>query len=72
MFLTSLRNMACLLSSVLRSQRANIQIIRIFVKFRQMFTNNTQIRLEIAIIELKQHLETRNIQCQQYEKGLIF
>ncbi len=44
-----------MLSSVLNSERAvqvNIQIMRIFTKVRQMLSDNTEIKLEIA--EIKQ------------------
>lgn len=47
-----------MLSSILNSERAifvNIQIIRVFTKLRQLLTDNTEIRLEIA--EIKNILE---------------
>lgn len=43
-----------MLSSVLNSKQAiqvNIQIIRVFTKLRQLLTDNTEIRLEIAEIK---------------------
>lgn len=45
-----------MLSSVLNSKRAikvNIQIIRLFTRMRQMFIDNTEIRLEIEKIKGK-------------------
>jgi ORF6N domain len=45
-----------MLSSVLNSSRAikvNIQIIRIFKRIRQMFIDNTELRLEIEKIKGK-------------------
>lgn len=45
-----------MLSSVLNSSRAinvNIQIIRIFTRIRQMFMDNTELRLEIEKIKTK-------------------
>ena len=47
-----------MLSSVLNSKQAiqvNIQIIRVFTKLRQLLTDNTELRLEIA--EIKNILE---------------
>lgn len=43
-----------MLSSILNSERAivvNIQIIRVFTRIRQMLTDNTELRLEIAEIK---------------------
>ncbi len=43
-----------MLSSILNSVRAikvNIQIIRVFTRIRQMVTDNTELRLEIAEIK---------------------
>ena len=43
-----------MLSSILNSEEAvqvNIQIMRIFTKVRQMLTDNTELRLEIAEIK---------------------
>ena len=45
-----------MLSSVLNSPRAiqvNIQIMRIFARIRQMFIDNTELRLEIEQIKKK-------------------
>lgn len=50
-----------MLSSVLSSQTAikvNIQIIRVFTKLRQMFTDNLSIKLEIE--EIKKNLSNQN------------
>jgi hypothetical protein len=54
-----------MLSSVLNSERAiyvNIQIIRIFTKLRQMLTDNTEIRLEIAKIKTKLDNQDKNME----------
>jgi regulator of replication initiation timing len=52
-----------MLSSVLNSRRAisvNIQIIRIFTKLRQMFFDNTDLRLEIEKIKTKLDSHDKN------------
>ncbi len=54
-----------MLSSVLRSDRAisvNIQIMRIFTKVRQMFLDNTEIRLEIEKIKGKLDNQDKNME----------
>lgn len=50
-----------MLSSVLNSETAidvNIQIIRIFTRFRLMLTDNTELRLEIE--QIKNHLNSQD------------
>jgi len=45
-----------MLSGILSSDRAinvNIQIMRIFTRIRQMFVDNTELRLEIEKIKTK-------------------
>lgn len=54
-----------MLSSVLNSKRAikvNIQIIRIFTRIRQMFVDNTEIRLEIEKIKNKLDNQDKNME----------
>ena len=54
-----------MLSSVLNSEKAisvNIQIIRIFTKIRQMFSDNTEIRLAIEELRKKTDNNTQNIE----------
>ena len=54
-----------MLSSVLNSSQAikvNIQIIRIFTRIRQMFMDNTELRLEIEEIKKKLHNQSKNIE----------
>lgn len=54
-----------MLSSVLSSQTAikvNIQIIRVFTKIRQMFTDNLSIKLEIEDIKKKLTSQNKNIE----------
>ena len=54
-----------MLSSVLNSEKAisvNIQIIRIFTKIRQMFSDNTEIRLAIEELRKKTDNNTKNIE----------
>ena len=54
-----------MLSSVLNSSRAikvNIQIIRIFTRIRQMFIDNTELRLEVEKIKSKQNNQDKNIE----------
>ena len=54
-----------MLSSVLNSSRAikvNIQIIRIFTRIRQMFVDNTELRLEIEKIKTKLDNQGKNME----------
>lgn len=54
-----------MLSSVLNSQRAinvNIQIIRIFTRIRQVFIDNTELRLEIEKIKTKLDNQGKNME----------
>ena len=54
-----------MLSSVLKSERAiqvNIQIIRIFIKIRQLFTDHTELRLEIEKIKNDLHNQCKNVE----------
>lgn len=54
-----------MLSSVLNSQRAinvNIQIIRIFTRIRQLFIDNTELRLEIEKIKTKLDNQGKNME----------
>ena len=54
-----------MLSSVLNSERAinvNIQIIRIFTRIRQMFIDNTDLRLEIEKIKNKLDNQDKNME----------
>lgn len=54
-----------MLSSVLNSQRAinvNIQIIRIFTRLRQLFLDNTELRLEIEKIKTKLDNQGKNLE----------
>lgn len=54
-----------MLSSVLNSNRAikvNIQIIRIFTRIRQMFIDNTELRLEIEKIKTKLDNQDKNME----------
>lgn len=54
-----------MLSSVLNSSQAvrvNIQIMRIFVRIRQMLTDNTEIRLEIEKIKKKLDNQDKNME----------
>ena len=62
-----------MLSSILNSERAvnvNIQIIRIFIRIRQMFIDNTEIRLEIEKIkgELNNHEKNMEVVFQCLDK----
>lgn len=53
------------LSSILNSDRAiamNIQIIRIFVRFRHMLMDNTELRLEIEKIKGKLDNQDKNME----------
>lgn len=53
-----------MLSCILNSERAihvNIQILRIFTRFRQMLTDNTELRLEIEKIRNKLYNHDKNI-----------
>jgi len=54
-----------MLSSVLNSSRAikvNIQIIRIFTHIRQMFIDNTELRLDIEKIKSKLDNQDKNME----------
>lgn len=54
-----------MLSSVLSSQTAikvNIQIIRVFTKLRQLFTDNLSLKLEIEEIKKKLSHQNKNIE----------
>lgn len=54
-----------MLSGILNSDRAinvNIQIMRIFTKLRQMFTDNLSIKLEIEEIKKKLQNQDKNIE----------
>ena len=54
-----------MLSSVLNSKKAisvNIQIIRIFTRIRQMFIDNTELRLAFEEIKKKTDNNTKNIE----------
>ncbi len=54
-----------MLSSVLNSKKAmqvNIQIMRIFAKVRQMFTDNLSVKLEIKEIKKKLSNQDKNIE----------
>ncbi|MDB5026173.1 MAG: DNA-binding protein [Mucilaginibacter sp.] len=54
-----------MLSSILNSSRAikvNIQIIRIFTRIRQMFIDNTELRLEIEKIKGKLDNQDKNME----------
>lgn len=64
-----------MLSSVLRSPQAiqvNIQIMRIYTRIRQMITDNTELRLEVA--EIKQSVEQISKKLNNNDKNvtLIF
>ncbi|MGV3685924.1 MAG: ORF6N domain-containing protein [Daejeonella sp.] len=54
-----------MLSSILNSSRAikvNIQIIRIFTRIRQMFIDNTELKLEIEKIKTKLDNQDKNME----------
>jgi hypothetical protein len=54
-----------MLSSVLNSERAigvNIKIMRVFTRFRQILTENTDLRLAIEKLEKKTENNTKNIE----------
>ena len=54
-----------MLSSVLNSKQAiqvNIQLMRIFTRIRQMFIDNTELRLEIEKIKTKLHNQDKNME----------
>jgi hypothetical protein len=56
---------AVMLASVLNSDQAiavNIQIVRVFTRIRQMLTDNTELRLEIAQIKKKLDNQDKNIE----------
>jgi len=53
-----------MLSSVLKSERAiqvNIQIIRIFIKIQVLFTDQTELRLEIERIKNEMNKQGKNV-----------
>ena len=53
-----------MLSGILSSDRAidvNIQIMRIFTRIRQMFIDNTELRLEIEKIKTKLDNQDKNM-----------
>lgn len=53
-----------MLSSVLNSKQAikvNIQVMRIFTRIRQMFLDNTELRLEIELIKKKLDNQDKNM-----------
>lgn len=64
-----------MLSSVLNSDRAikvNIEIIRVFIRIRQMLIDNTELRLAIEEIRKKTDNNTKNIEVVfQYLDELI-
>lgn len=64
-----------MLSSVLTSDKAidvNIKIMRIFIRFRQLITENTDLRLAIEKLEKKTDNNTKNIEVVfQYVDELI-
>jgi regulator of replication initiation timing len=54
-----------MLSGILSSDRAinvNIQIMRIFTRIRQMFVDNTELRLEIEKIKTKLDNQDKNME----------
>jgi len=54
-----------MLSSILNSKQAiqvNIQVMRIFTRIRQMFVDNTEIRLEIEKIKNKLDNQDKNLE----------
>ncbi len=54
-----------MLSGILKSDRAievNIQIMRIFIRIRQMLLDNTELRLAIEKLERKTENHTQNIE----------
>jgi hypothetical protein len=56
---------AVMLASVLNSQKAvevNIQIVRVFIKLRQILMDNTDLRLTIEEIKKKTDNNTKNIE----------
>ena len=60
-----------MLSSVLNSEQAvqvNIQIMRVFTRIRQMLTDNTELRLEIA--EIKNAVEKINKKQDGQDKNI--
>lgn len=60
-----------MLSSVLNSKQAvhiNIQIMRVFTRIRQMLTDNTELRLEIA--EIKQAVEKVSKKQEGQDKNI--
>ena len=60
-----------MLSSILNSERAvsvNIQIMRVFTRIRQMLTDNTELRLEIA--EIKNAVEKMSKKQDGQDKNI--
>lgn len=56
---------AVMLASVLKTERAiavSIQVVRVFVKLRQMLVENTELRLELEKIRKKQDNHDKNIE----------
>jgi len=56
---------AVMLASVLNSQRAievNIQIVRVFIKMRQMLSDNTEVSLRIEKLERKTENNNKSIE----------
>lgn len=54
-----------MLSSILKSKKAiyvNIEIIRVFIRMRQLLMDNTEIRLAIEKLEKKTDNNTKNIE----------
>jgi hypothetical protein len=54
-----------MLASILNSDKAitiNIQIVRVFARIRQMFLDNTELRLAIEEIKTKTANNTKNIE----------
>ncbi len=56
---------AVMLASILNSDKAieaNIQIVRVFIRIRQMLLDNTELRLEIEQIKSKVNNQSKNIE----------
>lgn len=56
---------AVMLAAVLKTERAiavSIQVVRVFVKLRQMLVENTDLRLELEKIRKKQDNHDKNIE----------
>lgn len=54
--------------TVISTIQINIQIMRVFTRIRQMLTDNTDLRLEIA--EIKQILEKQNKKQDGHDKNI--